>query len=91
MRFIAFWEYDLYPFVLYGTVKHINSDGTVETEEYGMGHRFTPKLLLPADSASTIIADLAKLTQTRHDLERQNCVNLDKLLKERLPAILWRK
>ena len=90
MRFVAFWNYDLYPFVQYGRVVHINEDGTVETEEWGVGNYFTPKLLLPEDSASVIIADLVRLTQIRHTAEAQLRRNLDKELKERLPPILWR-
>jgi len=65
---VAFWHYDLYPFVLGGHV----TDGPdrherVETREFGRGHRFQPFRMVSDDRGEELLAYLEQLERAHRD------------------------
>ena len=61
LKLYAFWKYDLFPFVLGGTVTDIRSNGSVETEGYGQGFYFKPFMIVPNEDGKVIMAKLRNL------------------------------
>lgn len=84
---IAFWKYDTYPYVLYGTVTDMKGD-KVETKEYGKGHWFRPLVIYPdGDDANSAISRIRILTKDHIDrLEEAKKISEDKLFG--LPSVL---
>ena len=77
MKLFALWKYDLFPYLLGGTVTKLHDNGIIETEEYGMGNCFKPVIILPVNEGRRILNQLdkirddylserAKLAQTYH-------------------------
>ncbi|MEO8299941.1 MAG: hypothetical protein ABI574_19285, partial [Burkholderiales bacterium] len=64
-KLIAFWRYDIFPYVLSGTVESVNTKGHVLTKEYGPGLRFNPLCVLPAAAGEPIAAKLKTLEKER--------------------------
>lgn len=56
----AFWEYDLYPYLLGGTVTQITSTGAVKTKEFG-NSLFRPIIILPLESGIQLANKLKEL------------------------------
>jgi hypothetical protein len=51
--FMAFWKYDLYPYVLSGECDEIVQDGFVRPKGYG-GSRFKPLFILPLEQGAEL-------------------------------------
>jgi hypothetical protein len=86
-KFIAFWEYDLFPHFLYGTVSKFHEDtGQVETVEYGAGSRFTPiKVFKSGPHTDRIIESLNSLKKELQEetdkIKMTACTKLGTLMK----------
>ena len=61
----GFWKYDLFPYVLSGTVSGVGVSDTnlVQTVEFGKGHFFRPMIILPDDEGKVIADKLAQLRE----------------------------
>lgn len=59
----AFWRYDLFPYVLGGTVDQMSAKGNVNTIEYGYGYNFTPIKVMPVKAGKTLLAKLMELRE----------------------------
>ena len=82
--FTAFWKYDLFPFVLSGTVTQFSEDSKkVQTEEYGVGHWFTYNRILP----NPLGKEVAEKLQTLRLEKRVAQEELDKEFKNKLKEI----
>lgn len=64
-EFVAFWENDSYPYLLWGTVTKFVPVGRVETKEYGHGYTFRYVYLRPKSEALDIIAALQDLKEAK--------------------------
>ncbi len=62
---MAFWEYDLYPYLLYSIIVD-EKNGKVETKGYGKGAWFTPKFILPLQQGESLADELESLKNQRH-------------------------
>lgn len=82
-RMIAFWRYDLFPFVLGSEVTKMDDRGRVVTKGYGPGHWFTPIKLLPLKSGLALLAKLQALASA-HGAER---AALDRDFRERAETL----
>ena len=63
MKQYAFWKYDLFPYVKWGEVERFNEDGTIETKNYGVGHKFKPILILEEDEALICINKIEDISR----------------------------
>ena len=72
---MAFWRYDLFPFVLCGKIVTMKGNGMVETEEYGRGQWFKPFQILPWVDGAVLKRELEELTDKYH-------ANINKVKKE---------
>lgn len=52
--YYAFWRYDLFPYILGGTITKMKENGCVETVEYGKGNYFRPMKILPEDAGKEL-------------------------------------
>jgi len=59
----ALWRYDLFPYVLGGTVDLMSAKGNVNTVEYGYGMNFTPIKLMPVKAGKALLAKLMELRE----------------------------
>ena len=66
---IAFWNYDQYPYTLYGTVVSQNGE-YITTKQYG-SYKFKAKKIFPRSEASVVIEELDHLK-----LDRQKALGL---------------
>jgi hypothetical protein len=57
---IAFWKYDLFPYVLHGTAVSIEPDGFVTAKEYGSS-MFRPLFILPVEQGMELADGMAEL------------------------------
>ena len=57
----AFWPYDDIRGVLGGEVTKIYDDGSVETEQFGVGYSFKPIAYLPQKEGAKLCEDLKNL------------------------------
>lgn len=60
MKTIAFWKYDLFPYLLHSPVIREGSDGRVVVEGYG-GMQVTPVHLLPGTHGTQVARNLDSL------------------------------
>jgi hypothetical protein len=66
MKLVAFWKYDIYPYVLYGSVEKINPEsGQVYVPTY-QGW-FNPLAIYPYEKANEVIATLNNLVEKHKD------------------------
>lgn len=70
----AFWEYDLYPYTLSGTVEQITSAGLVKTKEFG-NSLFRPIAILPLETGLQIAKKMKELDSSyrkaKSDIEEE--------------------
>ena len=82
--YFAVWQYDMFPFLLGGTVTHVDSNGRCCTKEYGFGYWFSPIKIMSVNDGKDLIRKL-------RDLERDKRIEknyLDKAYSKSLNAIL---
>lgn len=58
---MAFWEYDVYPFLKCGTIAELKQSGLVVTHEYGKGMSFRPVMILPEEAGQCLKTQLDEL------------------------------
>jgi hypothetical protein len=61
---IAFWSYDLFPYMLWSEIEKINNDNTVTVKGYG-GSKFRPIFVLKEERANVLIKGLSEMTNCR--------------------------
>lgn len=62
----AFWKYDLFPYMLGGTVTGFSKGGLVETEEFGRGHYFKPIVFTSKQKGKEMRNKLETLAEQRN-------------------------
>lgn len=60
--YYAFWKYDLFPFVLGGTITRMLDNGMVSTVEFGPGNYFKPIKKLSMHEGKALKAKLQELS-----------------------------
>lgn len=81
---IAFWRYDLFPYVKWGTVSHqenFYSELMVQTEETGQGYWYRPFTVLDGEHAQSIIDNINALCVKRQTALREMEEMCDSQLK----------
>lgn len=67
----AFWRYDLFPYLLGGSISKVHKDGRVEIMSYGPGYTFKPLFVLPGDLGARLRLALEELEgKRRHALQK---------------------
>lgn len=56
---MAFWEYDLFPYLCWGEIEYIRSDGLVYASKYR--GTFRPLLILPIKDGETLAMKIKKV------------------------------
>lgn len=64
---IAFWKYDLFPFILWGTIEKTHGE-YVETKQHGRGYSFKPLFVLRPEEGEKLIAKLIDLKCRRQNM-----------------------
>lgn len=80
---MVFWGYDVYPYLLSGTLRYIDESGYAYAEEYNR-MRFKPKFNLPYASGLQLKKGLDELTAERRKKIREVEVEYEKKLEELL-------
>lgn len=78
-RIMAFWSYDVFPYLLSSEVVKITPDGYVKTIDYG-DKCFKPVLLLPLEEGEKVLRDLILL---RNEFEASQRELLDSFKEKR--------
>jgi len=76
--YYAFWRYDLFPYVLGGTITKMREDGCVGTVEYGS--YFNPVKILPVDAGKELHKKIEALARERADALKKFNADWDKAL-----------
>lgn len=63
---MAFWKYDQFPYLLWGTITNFGSEGRIQTIEYGYGNWFAPKFILAKEDGIHLSIKLDKLRNDRN-------------------------
>jgi hypothetical protein len=83
--YYAFWRYDVYPFILGGTITNMDKNGFIETEEYGVGRYFKPMAILPGNAGKELHHKIKVMTDERNTaLEKFNLtwrIKISELIK----------
>lgn len=81
--FVAFWKYDIFPYVLSGTVRAFREDQYVEVEGYP-GMAFKPILILPQDKG----IDLSNKLRALDREHRESLAALNTSFKRRVKELI---
>jgi len=82
---IAFWSYDLFPFIVSGTVTgKPDADGRLRMKGRGAGQWYEPSLILPEAQGHALQAAIEALTEERSHTVGQ----MERGFRARLAAIL---
>lgn len=87
MKQYAFWKYDLFPYVKWGEVEKLNEDSTVETKNYGAGHKFKPILILEEEEALIYINKIEDISRELRQKQINILGRYKKALKFSLPKL----
>lgn len=85
---IAFWSYDLYPYLLSGSVSRIDGDRVYVDSYSGW---FRPKFLLPDTEGAELAAHLKRLEREYKDAKKKLSGGFDKELDTLLANITKRR
>lgn len=78
----AFWKYDMFPYLLGGTITKMRDDGYIQTVEYGPGNYFKAIKILPLKAGKQLQDKLCKISRDR-EVELKNLYSeWDKKLKD---------
>lgn len=84
--FVAFWKYDIFPYVLSGTVKVFREDEYVEVEGYP-GMVFKPILVLPQDIGMELHDRLKDLDREHRESLAALNTSFNRRVKELIPFV----
>ena len=83
----AFWRYDLFPYVLGGTVVEMSDKGNIRTREYDYMW-FTPIKIMPLDAGKALWSRIDKVRNEHHVALREFDKEWRSKIEQLLPDVV---